>query len=215
MSIKTSSSGRIGGGSAIAQAIQKIIDREVDSYAQRYKTALTKAMKDIVQQSVRTWHGASGLSTGEMLASAVNTESAFVRTTKDHKVIRVTSYFDSGTIDSMSSLFPDAGRWAGRHPELCTMSVGAYIFFLRWDLGITALPEKANFTGSGWVNPNFQMSSLGPMQSYCLQEVMNNLIAVAGMPGMMRGRNQSMGAGINSSNRGGMSNLVHGKGGGT
>lgn len=194
------------------KAIETLLNREIDSYSQRYKTALTKAMKQIGQQAVLDWYSASGFSTGADVTSALRVESAFVRNTKSQKIVRLTSYFDETSLDAMSEYYESAVRWNVRHSDICNYSPGTYVFLLRWEHGYLNLPDRARATDSGWVNDNCQISQLGSLKSFFATALKNDLTTVTNS--LVRNRNTNMGAGATSSNRSGIKNLVHGKAGG-
>ncbi len=186
--------------------VETILNRAMDSQAHRFKTAATKAMLQIGRQAVLDWYAASGLRTGEEVASALRTESIFVRNQGGHKLIRLTSYFDSSVLDATSSYFDSAERWCYRHEDIdCEYTPGTYVFLLRWNTGALNLPEESNV--SDWINDNYQVSPYGALQNYFAMSIMANMERT--IPLLIRERNQAMGVGINSKNRGGMANLRH------
>lgn len=208
MSIKAGVGFKLSGyeGTQIEKELERLINREVDSYVQRMATALKRSMKDTGRRLVTEWYSASGLSGGGRVASALRVEDEFLKR-KNKKIVRLTSYFDGEVLDAMSDRYPSAQRWAAKHPDLITMSAGQYMFFLRWDLATIALPERAHFTGSGWVNENYEFSSLGPLKQYYCNNILTSVTNASSQ--YLRQRNRFMGAGTLSANRGGLSNLRH------
>lgn len=208
MSIKATGISFTTESEEMKKKIITLVNREVDSFAQRTKTAATKAMLHIGRQAVTDWYSASGLNSGVEVASALRTESNFVRNQGGDKVIRVTSYFDSSVLDGMSSYFKSAERWCYKHSEInCDYTPGTYVFLLRWNTGALNLPEESNV--SDWINDNYQVSPYGALQNYfsmCVLAKIGSLTTT-----LTRGRNRKMGAGTESANRTGLSNLSHRK----
>lgn len=207
MSIKSTIRFKNSKNDSRISAAQKIIDREIDSYAQRFKTALTKVTLQIAKESVMEWYSGSGLSTGAEVASAIRVESSFLRKTKGTKTIHVRGCFDEARLDAITSHYESAIRWNAKHSDICDYTPGTYIFLLRWDLGVTALPERATATDTGWVNEHFQCSSLGSLKDFLALSMKVGIKNKAA--DVMRGRNYGMGAGSKSSNRTGLANLRH------
>lgn len=195
-------------GTNTRKLVATIMNRVTDSVAHRVKTAATKAMLQLGQKSIIDWYAASGLTTGQEVASALRVESSFLRNQGGAKLIKVTSYFDVPSLNAMSGYFKSAEKWCYRHSEInCDYTPGTYIFLLRWNTGALNLPEESNV--SDWINDNYQVSPYGALQSYFAISIMANIESTTNA--LIRKRNRSMGAGTESKNNSGINNLRHGK----
>lgn len=188
-------------------SVAAALDRIVDSYANRLKTAAKTAAVSIRKDCIVEWYSYNKLSSGNAVARAVVGEATFKRVTNRKTIIEVSTYMDAERLASLSSHYPSADKWVSRHEDINSpWAPGLYVYTLRWETGALALPERAHFTGSGWTNSNFQYSCVGPLKQYTLKwldTLMGDTIFK-----VMKGRNTNMGAGITSLGRDtGLANL--------
>lgn len=188
-------------------SVAAALDRIVDSYAQRLRTAAKNSAILIRKKCITDWYSINNLKSGAAVANAVTGTAKFRRISNRKTIIEVTTYMDTDHLISLSSRYPSADRWISKHEDINSpWAPGLYVYTLRWETGALALPEISHFTGSGWVNPNFLYSSVGPLKQYTLswlEEEMPYMIV-----DIMKGRNTNMGAGISSTGRDtGLANL--------
>ena len=131
--------------------LKKEVNKFVDKVVDRYISAGKKAAEDIRTSTVDKWYGS-----GNHSMSTATMYDARVRNTGSKKIITITSHVNIGILEAMGA-YPDARRWSERHAQDYSMpwSPSEYVVFNQWELGIYALPARARFTGTGWVNKNF------------------------------------------------------------
>lgn len=189
-------------------SVAAALDRIVDSYANRLKTAAKTAAVSIRREAIVDWYSYNKLSSGHAVAKAVVGKATFKRVTNRKTIIEVSTYMDAERLAALSDHYPSAERWIERHEDINSpWAPGLYVYTLRWEAGVLYLPERAHFTGSGWTNSNFQISCEDTLRKFTLKRL-NDFLDKDIIVSKLRSRNTNMGAGITSLGRdNGLANL--------
>lgn len=208
---------------SLEKELRQILDRQMDSYVQRFITAGNKLMKQSYIDGIGEWYSQSGLprSTFNHIKKHVHSYKTMTRST-NKVTLMFHGYLDGDGVES-EGLFPSVRKWARDHsepwhymknpnnPERSPLSMSItpseYVINLQWQYGVIGLPNKARNTGTGWINPRFRS------HGWSMEHVTGNAIRDAfdklkeDPSTKLQKRQTTQGAGINSSNRAGMDNL--------